>query len=90
MSHLYFKIQSTLKFNLLRFYTSCQPLLCINSKSIYQPSSFAYLQPLSGYFALSNAFFSIAHVLSFTKIDNGTLKSSLMADFMQINNPSPY
>ena len=47
---------------------------------------------LCGYFALSrNAFFSIAHVLSFVKIDYGTLKSSQMEDFMQINNPShPY
>ena len=46
---------------------------------------------LSGYFTLlSNAFFSIAHVLSFVKIDHGTLKSSQMEDFMQINNSSPY
>ena len=46
---------------------------------------------LSGYFALlSNAFFSIPHVLPFVKIGYGTLKSSQMEDFMQINNPSPY
>ena len=46
---------------------------------------------MHGYFALlSNAFFSIAHVLSFVKIDYGTLKSSQMEDCMQINNPSPY
>ena len=46
---------------------------------------------LSGYFALLiNTFFSIAHVLSFVKIDYGTLKSSQMEDCMQINNPSPY
>ena len=46
---------------------------------------------LSGYFALlSNAFFLIAHVLSFIKIDYGTLKSSQMEDFIQTNNPSPY
>ena len=46
---------------------------------------------LCGYFALSrNAFFLIAHVLSFVKIDYGTFKSLQMEDFMQINNPSPY
>ena len=50
-----------------------------------------FYMKLSGYFALlSNAFFSIAHVLSFIKIDYGTLKSSQMEDFMQTNNPSPY
>ena len=46
---------------------------------------------LSGYFALlSNTFYLIAHVLSFVKIDYGTLKSLQMEDFMQVNNPSPY
>ena len=45
---------------------------------------------LSGYFALlNNAFFLIAHVLSFIKIGYGTLKSSQMEDFMQTNNASP-
>ena len=41
---------------------------------------------LCGYFALlRNAFLSIAHVLSFVKIDYRTFKSSQMEDFMQIN-----
>ena len=88
MAHLYFKIQL--------IYLDFTPVvnLCTNSKSIYQPSSFAYLPPYfaqSGYFGLlSNAFFSIAYVLSFIKIDYGTLKYSQMEDFMQTNNPSPY
>ena len=83
MAHLYFKIQL-----ILLDFTA----VVTNSKSIYQPSSFAvFYTKLSGYFALlSNAFFSIAHVLSFIKIDYGTLKSSQMKDFMQTNNPSPY
>ena len=46
---------------------------------------------LSGYFALLiNAFFLIAHVLSFVIIDYTTLKSSQMEDCKQIDNPSPY
>ena len=90
MAHLYFKIQLiSLDFT---------PLVSLLHQFEVYLSAFWFCLPasvfytkLSGYFALlSNAFFSIADVLSFIKIDYGTLKSSQMEDFMQTNNPSPY
>ena len=85
MAHLYFKI---------RFYTSYQPLhqfeVYLSAFQFCLPAAIFYPK-LSRYFALlSNAFSSIGLVLSFIKIDHGTLKSSQMGDFMQTNNPSPY
>ena len=78
----------------IRFYTSCQPLhqfkVYLSAFQFCLPATIFYTK-LSGYFALlSSAFFLIADVLSFIKIDYGTLKSSQMEDFMQTNNPSPY
>ena len=89
MVHLYFKIQ------LISLDFTPVVSLCTNSKCIYQPYSFAdprhILYKTKWIFCfVSNAFFLIAHVLSFIKIDYGTLKSSKMEDFMQTNNSSPY
>ena len=80
--------------NLLRFYASCQSLHQFEgylSAFLLCLAVAVFCTNLSGYLALlSNAFFSIAHVLPFVKIDHGTLKFSQIEDFRAINNPSTY
>ena len=90
MAHLYFKIQ-LISLDFTPFVSLLHQFeVYLSAFWFCLPASVFYTK-LSGYFALlSNAFFLIADVLSFIKIDYGTLKSSQMEDFMQTNNPSPY
>ena len=80
--------------NLLRFYASCQSLHQFEgylSAFLFCLAVAVFCKNLSGYFALLRiAFFSIAYVLPFVKIDHGTLKFSQIEDFRAVNNPSTY